>query len=149
MNYCQRIVLALALLSLASVQTGCIEMPSMIQISLNDWPRNLPDVARLARCSEIKVAIANPPGSVLYGEPNAGVVSGYVIHDTEIDREAMGRIDNQVGQIFADHLQRAFPDKRVSYNLTNLESSVRRPDQPAQVQDSSAICLLTTPTQNN
>jgi len=144
MNCCQRIALASVLLSLASVQTGCIEMPNLIQISSNDWSHNPPDLARLTRCSEIEVAIANPLGSVLYGEPNAGMVCGYAIQDTEIDREAMGRIRDRVGQTFADHLQRAFPNKRVTYNSTNPESSARRPDRPAQDQGCSAICLLRT-----
>ncbi|UCC32660.1 MAG: hypothetical protein JSU86_10320, partial [Phycisphaerales bacterium] len=121
----------LAVLCLGSMQTGCTT-PNLIRISSNDWTRHQPNVARLARCREIEVAIADSSGSVLYGEPNAGMVWGYVLHDAGVDIEALQRIRDQVGQTFVDHLQRAFPDKRVSYSLTNPELSVRRPDMSAQ-----------------
>ena len=142
MKFCQRILSAAALLSLASVQSACITMPNMIQISSNDWSRNPPDLARLARCSEFEVAIADSSSTVLYGEPNAGMVWGYVIHDTEIDQEAMRRIRDHVGQTFADHLQRAFPGKKVSYNSRVPDSSVNQHRSAVQDQDSRAVCLL-------
>lgn len=143
MKCCQRIVLALALLSFASVQTGCVEMPTRIKVSSNYRPRNPPDPARLARCSHIEVAIAGSSSAVFYGEfSGPDDIHGFVLREDEIDRASLGRIRDHVGQDFADHLQRAFPEKKVSYNSTSLDSSVPRKVGPGQDEDRSAICLL-------
>lgn len=143
MNCCQRIVLALALLSLASVQSGCVESRNWIQVSSNDWPRNPPDLARLTRCSEIEVVIADSSGSVLYGDsPGPGVIIGFVLQEDETDKASLGRIRDCVGRSFADHLQRAFPGKKVSYHTRKPGFSEPRFDSPGCDPDRSAVCLL-------
>lgn len=143
MNSCERIVLAITLLSLATLQTGCVTLPNWIQVSSNDWPRNPPDPARLARCSEIEVAIANSSGSILYGVlDGAGVVHGFVLREDEIDKASLVRIRDHVGQIFADHLQRALPGKKVSYRARRQDFSEPRFDSPGYDPDRSAVCLL-------
>jgi hypothetical protein len=142
MGYYLRILLASIVLSLGTVQTGCVTTPNRIEVSPNDWPRTSPNPERFTRCREVEVAIAGSSDTVLYGVPHLGAIYGFVIQNAQIDKEAMRRIRDHVGQAFADDLQRAFPGKQVWYNPSASESFVNGRDQQAQDQDSSAICLL-------
>lgn len=143
MNCRRPILSAVALLSLTSVQSGCITQPNWIQVSSNDWPRKPTDLARFARCDEIEVAIANSSGSILYGDsfPDSGIL-GFVLGEDEVDKASLGRIRDRVGETFAEHLRRAFPDKKVLHYTKGPDFSAPRFDSPGHDADRSAVCLL-------
>ena len=143
MNCWHRIVLALALLSLATGLGGCLELPIRVKVSSDYRPRNPPDPARLGRCTRIEVAIAPSSSSVFYGDfTSPDNIHGFAFTEDEIDMASLERIRDHVGQAFADHLQRALPDKKVSYKSSSLDSTVRHQVGPGQNEDRSAICLL-------
>jgi hypothetical protein len=162
----RQISLAAALLSLVLVQTGCTslmfggvqtvarpmvekalppqasELSIMIQLSPNE-PRSPPDGTRLARCTEIEVAIANWAGAVLYGNsPHAGLVDGFVLQDNDVDTASLGRLRDRVGEIFAGHLREAFPDKKVSYRSAGAAFPVPGFDSGGNDEDGAAVCLV-------
>jgi len=146
MSRCQRVVPVVVLLGLATVQTGCVSFitqPNSIQVSSDEGVRNQPDLARLARCAEIEVAVANSSGEILYGEFTCpGVVRGFVLQEEEIDKASLGRIRDRVGETFAENLQRAFPDKKVLYYAKGPDFSTPGLDSREQDPDRSALCLL-------
>jgi hypothetical protein len=65
-----------------------------------------------------------------------------VLQEDEIDKASLGRIRDRVGQIFAEHLRRAFPDKKVWYRTKGSDFSAPRFDSPGHDPDRSAVCLL-------
>jgi hypothetical protein len=106
-------------------------------------PRIVPDPARVARCSEIEVVIANTSGSIVYGSlAGPGEVLGFVLRDNEFDKTSLGHIRDRVGKIFAEELRRVFPEKNVWYTPKGSDFTAPNLNSPGHDRDDSGVCLV-------